>query len=211
MYFRREIAGWSRTIVLVGLALWCGQSPAWATHDEPGRGRSQKGPLITAYAPCTAPNTVTVGATPVPACAPPTRSDEQCGFGASLGARGVGKMKALSKNGDLELTLILRGLGLGCEGEMLCATASVRVTTDRCVGDVPCTAIDLPGVIPATSTSCCIVRNGKCSVRTSINGESFDAVRSGERAGIELLGCGMRRIDSGGTPVPTFSCGTLVE
>jgi len=161
--------------------------------------------------PCTAPNTWTVGATPVPACAPPTRADEQCGFGASLGARGTGKVKALANNGDLELQIILRGLGLGCEGEMLCATAAVRVTTDRCVGDVPCTAIDLPSVIPATSTSCCVVRNGKCSVRTSINGESFDAVREGERAGIELLGCGMRRVSGVNPPTSTFTCGTLVE
>ena len=58
---------------------------AWATHDEPGKGGSAKAALVTAYEPCTAPNTTTSGLAPFAACSPPVRSDPECGFNSAVG------------------------------------------------------------------------------------------------------------------------------
>ena len=61
-----------------------------------------------------------------------------------------------------------------------------------------------------SDTACCTVANGNCKLKTSINTEVFDALRLGERAGIELLGCGLRRRDGPTPPTDlTFVCGML--
>jgi hypothetical protein len=59
-------------------------------------------------------------------------------------------------------------------------------------------------------TACCQVFNGNRTLKTSINTEVFDALRWGQRAGVELLGCGLRR--TSGPNLPTglsFNCGML--
>ncbi|MGH7893729.1 MAG: hypothetical protein ACREQL_03625 [Candidatus Binatia bacterium] len=184
--------------------------PARATHDEPGRGKAIKGSLVTAYEKCTAPNSLTEGGFAVPACAPPVRSDPVCGFGALDGMVGAGKAKGVVHDGDVELTAVLSGLGLGCDGWRLCGVVSVRVTTDRC-GATPCTTIDLT-LTNESATGCCTVSQGNCRLRTTVNTEVFGAIRMGERAGIQLLGCGLRRIDGPTAPPPdklSFVCGML--
>ena len=185
-------------------------SVVWATHDEPGRGRAVRGSLVTAYDPCTAPNTNTLGGFSVPACAPAVRSDPICGFGALDGMLGSGKAKGVVGDGDVGLSAVLSGLGLGCEGTRLCGVIRVRVTTDRCAAG-SCTTVDLV-LTNESSTACCVVANGRCRVKTTVNTEIFDAIRPGQRAGIEVLGCGLRRVD-GPTPPAidqvSFVCGTL--
>ena len=195
----------SKAVVCV-LAL--GATAAQATHDEPGKGRSAKAALVTAYQPCTAPNTTTSGLAPFDACSPPVRSDPECGFGAEVVSSASGHVKAKSRNFDVDLTFIAKGLDYGCEGLMLCGVATVRVTTDRCVMS-PCT-VDLVDIPITQPDSCCRVTHGTCQLRTSINTEIFDALRYGERAGIEILGCGLRRVDGDNLPTGlTFSCGLL--
>jgi hypothetical protein len=189
-------------MALPGLAL--------ATHDEPGRGRALKGALVTAYLPCTSPNTTTEGGLPQPACSPPVRSDPICGFGAAFGQVGSGKAKGIVRDGDIALSVAAAGLGNGCEGRRLCGVVRVRVTTHRCAGGMsPCTTADIE-LTNVSDTACCQVMNGRCKLNTSINTEVFDALRQGQRAGVELLGCGLRRRDGADPPAGlTFTCGLL--
>jgi len=192
----------------LGLSVMLVAGPVSATHDEPGRGKALRTALVTAYKQCTNPNTVTQGGLPQPACSPPERSDPICGFGALFGMVGMGKAKGVVRDGDIELNVSMAGLGAGCEGRRLCGAVSVRVTTERCPGG-PCTTADVE-LTNESDTACCMVSNGNCKLKTTINTEIFDALRAGQRAGIEVLGCGLRRRD--GTDPPTgltFKCGLL--
>ena len=193
----------SATILLSCLAA---VRPAGATHDEPAKAKAMKVPLVTAYAPCTAPNTLTDGPIPALACAPPVRSDALCGFEN----RGVGKALGVARaNGDVRLVFTLQGLGPGCDGRRLCATADVRSTTDRCQG-FPCPAVDLVNVTTVSDSNCCTVVGGSCKIRTTVNSEVIGTLEPGETAGLEVLGCGLTRIDGPNLPTGrTFSCGLL--
>jgi hypothetical protein len=207
------MSAWARR--RVGVVLWSlaalSASEVLATHDEPGKGGAAKAALVTVYEPCApgSANTTTAGLTPVPACSPPVRVDTVCGFGSLAVSRGTGRVKVKARNFDLDITVAVKGLENSCNGMKLCFASSIRMTTDRCV-DSPCTVIDLVDIPPPGPTSCCIVSGGTCSIRTSINNAIFDALRAHERAGIEILGCGLRRVD--GPSVPTglsFACGLL--
>jgi hypothetical protein len=196
--------------VAIALAGVLASSPVRATHDEPGRGKALKTTLVTAYDACTSPNTTTSGGLPQPACSPPVRSDSVCGFGALYGRYGMAKAKGIARDGDIELSVTASGLGNGCEGQTLCGVVIVRVTTDRCAnGMSPCTTSDIE-LTNTSETACCRVFNGNCKLKTTINTEVFDAIRAGERAGVQVLGCGLRRIS--GTSLPTgltLTCGML--
>jgi hypothetical protein len=194
-------------VLLLGMML----TPAHATHDEPGRGKALKTSLVTAYKQCTNPNTVTEGGLPQTACFPAERNDPVCGFGALFGQIGMAKAKGVVKDGDIELSVTASGLGNGCEGLRLCGVVQVRVTTHRCpTGESPCTTSDIE-LTNLSDTACCRVFNGNCKLKTTINTEVFDALRLGQRAGIEVLGCGLRRRDGANPPASgyTFRCGML--
>ncbi len=197
-------------IVSIGLLLSPVPDLARATHDEPGRGKAIKGSMVTTYKPCTSPNTMTDGGLPQPACYPPERSDPVCGFGALFGQVGMAKAKGIVRDGDIQLSVGASGLGNGCEGEWLCGVVKVRVTTHRCAnGMSPCTTSDVE-LTNLSDTACCRVFNGNCKLKTSINTEVFDALRLGQRAGVELLGCGLRRRTGPDLPTGlTFTCGML--
>lgn len=181
-----------------------------AAHDEPRRGKAIKAPLVTAYEACTSPNTVTAGPVPVPACAPPTRSDALCGFQGPFFRAGYGKAAGITTPlGDLLFNFTAKNLAPGCEGRKLCATASVRLTTERCQGGQSCT-VDIPNWLSDTITGCCVVTGGTCRVRTSINREMLGTLQQGEKTGIEIRGCGLKRIDGPNPPSGyTFTCGVL--
>jgi len=195
---------------LAGALVVVSSAPALATHDEPGRGKALKGSMVTSYKPCTNPNTMTEGGLPQPACSPPERSDPVCGFGSLFGQVGMAKAKGLVHDGDIELSVVASGLGNGCEGQLLCGVVRVRVTTHRCpAGLSPCTTTDLE-LTNESQTACCQVFNGNCRLKTTINTEVFDALRLGQRAGVELLGCGLRRTTGANLPTGlTFACGML--
>jgi hypothetical protein len=198
-----------RVGVLLCALVLVSASRVLATHDEPGKGGSAKSALVTVYEPCTAPNTMTSGLTPIPACNPPVQADSVCGFGSNAISRGSGRVKVKARNFDLDMTFVAKGLELSCNGYTLCAAATVRMTTDRCE-DPPCTVIDLVDIPPPGPTSCCTVSGGTCSIKTSINNAVFDALRANERAGIEILGCGLRRTNGPDLPAGlSFSCGLL--
>lgn len=178
-------------------------------YDEPRRAKVIKSPLITAYKECTAPNTVTAGSLAFPACHPAEREDSICGFEGSFSRSGFGKAAGqTTATGDFKLSFTVRQLSGGCEGRTLCAAASVRVTTERCVGG-PC-SFDLPSWIGASPTGCCIVRSGGCTISTSVNRELLGALEPGEKTAVVLHQCGLKRIDGEAPPAGlTFTCGVL--
>lgn len=194
------------TLALVLALVFAGVAVA---HDEPRRAKTIKAPLVTAYQACTAPNTVTSGPTPVPACSPPVRNDEVCGFQGPFFRAGYGKAAGVTTPlGDLTLNFTAKNLSPGCEGRKLCAVASVRLTTERCVQS-PCT-VDIPQWLSDTITGCCVVTAGTCRVSTSINREMLGVLEQGEKTGIEISGCGLKRVDGPNPPSSyTFTCGVL--
>jgi hypothetical protein len=101
------------------------------------------------------------------------------------------------------------GSGIGCEGRRLCGTLSFRGTTDRCVDGESCTVIDLIDWVADSPTGCCVVQSGFCKLRTTVNAIRFDTVSPGDRAGVELMGCGLRRMDGSQPSVLRPAAGTL--
>jgi hypothetical protein len=200
--YRSSLAG----SVAIGVLLAASLAGA---HDEPRRAKTIKAPLVTAYKPCTSPNTMTAGPIPVPACSPPVRSDTECGFQGPFFRAGYGKAAGVTTPlGDFKLSFTAKNLGPGCEGRTLCAVASVRLTTERCLQS-PCT-IDIPQWLSNTITGCCVVNGGACRVSTSINSEMLGVLQQGEKTGIEIRGCGLKRVDGPNVPSDfTFTCGVL--
>jgi len=199
------------SIVLLGSPLTRpANALASGSHDEPKRAKSVKAALITAYEPCTLPNTVTQGSSlTIPACSPPARSDPECGFQGAFFTAGYAKASGVTTPiGDFRLSYVAKNLNPGCEGRKSCAVAEVRVTTDQCQMK-PCT-FDLPQWFVDSVTGCCIVAGGQCRVSTSINSEMLGTLIPGGKTGIEILGCGLKRLDGPNPPSGlTFSCGVL--
>ena len=195
------------TILLAGLL---SVSVAHATHDEPRRGKSIKAPLITAYKACLAPDTTAGGTLGIPACKA-IRNDAECGFGGPFFSNGFGKADGTATpQGDFKLSFVARNLNPGCEGRKLCAVASLRMTTENCA-DAPCT-VELPDFVSNSVTACCVVQGGACSVSTTFNSEYLGAIVRGTGTGLEITGCGLRRMDGPDVPASgyTFACGLLV-
>lgn len=203
--FRGSVVAVAAGVALAGSLV---SGVAFATHDIPAKAKAISAELVKAYTPCTAPDTGTI-AFPVPACDTVTPRDTVCSFGA----KGAGKVKAQSTGkGDLKFSWQVAGIE-GCEGEMLCPQADVRVTVDDCpAGD--CTTIDLPSFPLAGSvgTGCGVVSGGKAKGSGTVNGTFGTAISAGKGQSIELLGCGVRRTTTLGGPAPSaasFSCGIL--
>jgi hypothetical protein len=180
---------------------------ASATHDVPAKAKAISAELVRSYDDCTAPDTSTI-AFPVPACSTVTALDSMCSFGA----KGAGKVKAQSTGkGDVKFSWQVGGLDPGCEGFTLCPNASVRVTTDDCPGG-DCTTLDLPffPLAGSPATGCGVVVGGKAKGKGTVNGTYGSAITLGDGQSIELLGCGVRRIDGPALPAGnSFSCGVL--
>jgi len=183
---------------------------ASAFHDEPKRAKAVKAPLVTAYLPCTSPNTHTTGVPSFAACEPPLRVDELCGFTDPLYVSGLGKAAGQAKaNGDFQIKVVVRGLNSGCEGRTMCPTVKIRATTHRCATGAACTTQDIE-LIGASPTACCKVMSGACSVSTTINSEVLGTLVPGDRTGVEIYGIGLRRVDGQDPPATSgFVSGIL--
>jgi hypothetical protein len=183
---------------------------SWALHDEPPQARAFSGGLITSYAPCTSPNTQTQGISSVPACSPPVPSDPVCGFGNVATSPGKGKVRAEIRNGEVSMSASALGLTSGCEGHRLCGVVVLRVTTHRCNAQ-RCTTRNIE-LVNTDPDACCTVSGGRCHFRAANPSEDWDALQDGDRAGAELLGCGLRRVTGPDQPPAgglTFACGLL--
>src|SRR5690349_13985970 len=113
--FRRcSVPSFSRTLMSGGIALVMLLGSQARAHDEPRRAKTIKAPLVTAYKACTSPNTYTAGPLPVPACSPPERSDDLCGFQGPFFKSGYGKASGITTPiGDFRLSFTAKGLNPG--------------------------------------------------------------------------------------------------
>jgi hypothetical protein len=133
------------TLLGVGLAA----SPVLAFHNQPFKGKNFKVNLMTAYEPCTAPDTVTDDG--VSACSTLQRSDPLCGFG---GGQGKVQLKSLTV-GNIAFRIKLNGVDDPCDGETINFFLSFRKTGHHCAG-ASCTTVD---VIDYPLGACFVTRN----------------------------------------------------
>jgi hypothetical protein len=173
--------------LLVGLA--------FADHNEPQSARRLQAELVTAYAPCTSPNTVTddPGFPGFPACTPALREDPQCGFGSTGSAEVTFQFR---RDGEITATAAAAGLDMGCTGEQLNLFLEFQGTSDACSGG-PCTLVS---TAQTQFVGCIVTPEGVC--RISFTGP----LSMPSQTGFELLGCGLLRV---GAVRPAFKCGLL--
>jgi len=194
-------------LILAALVVVAARADAF--HDEPRRAKTVKAPLVTAYQPCTSPNTQTLGFPALPACYPAQRMDDLCGFTSATTLSGYGKASGKSKpNGDFAISISAKNLNTGCEGQRLCGIVRVRPTTHRC-SQGPCTVMDMD-FTGSSPTACCTVVSGVCIVQTTINSEILGTLVVGDRTGVEVFGFGLKRVTGPNPPTGnTFTSGGL--
>lgn len=204
---------------LMGAAVvLCAATIASAQNNEPKKANITLSKLVTAYAPCTAPNDTTTGPLPLPACAPAVRLDPGCGFGpkgqGKLKANVVGSSTPSPNTQDLKALVIFSGLDAGCVGETLSLLGTVNITTSDCLSGNPdgCTVQDTLSTFPLGS--CVVDSKGKCQIKTTAETVlGFDVIDGGN-TGLELTTCGVARTSSVNSPAPSagtlsFTCGVL--
>ena len=196
-------------IVLAALALLAVHERAMATHGDnaPKRAGKMVMALVQGQATCLAPNDSAGAVTAYPACHPAVPADSLCGFTSS----GIGKMSLLAGRSDVRVKVRVVGLAPTCNGQTLCAIATLRLTTDDCTsGDAAgCTSLD---TFDAPLAGCCTVTAGMCRIATSLNDAVAGSVTGGNAATYEIRGCGLSRITAGPEPPlgPALRCGLLV-
>ncbi len=134
--------------------------------------------------------------------------------------KGTGSALVLPPDGtnpqDVSLRGRLVGLSSGCEGETLCVSATIVVSTIGCAsGDVAgctmSTLTDFP--IGTGGNGCGVVQNGKVKLRTSVN-TAFGAEVLNSNTVIQIRGVGVKRITSVNSPAPSassFESGLLTQ
>jgi hypothetical protein len=151
-----------RTLTSAALAAVVGllaASPALAVHNQPFKGKNFKVNLMTAYNPCTTPNTTTDDG--VPACSTLDRSDPVCGFD---GGQGKVQIKSLTV-GNQAFRIKLNGLNeTFCSGQTLNFFISYRKTGHLCAGTA-CTTED---VVAHPLGSCSVSDNGVCKANGAL-------------------------------------------
>lgn len=145
--------GQSLLAIVIGIGL--SASTASALHNEPAISKTVKVSVVTAYEPCTTPDTTT--STGAPACTA-VRSDPVCGFGV-----GHGLMYIRTKGTrGWAVKIVLLGLNQGCEGQTIHFFANLRTTVDDCSG-ATCTVEN-----PNVELGSCIVKKGFCGLSTPL-------------------------------------------
>ena len=169
-------------------------SPALGQRAVPKKANKYQATLVQGVAACTASNTNAPGILNSLACSPVAPSDPACVFEDNNGG---GLVKAKAKD-DIAVQAKLKKLDAACEGESLCAVASVTSSYDECDNLDTCTttAIDL-----ALGATCCTVEKGKCKVKTTINGALPGALVPGERTEFIIGEVGMLRTGATGGQV----------
>jgi len=203
-----------RNLVLVVVAVVAASTGLRATDaraDLPGpkKSRHYMATFVQAYAPCTSPNDTTTGAIQLPACHPAVPLDTGCQFGPE--GKGTGSALVLPAEDGEPQDIAIRGrlvnLGPGCEGETLCVSATLIVSTVGCAsGDADgCTMqtlTDFP--IGTPGNGCGVVENGKVKLRTTVN-TAFGAEVLNSNTVIQVRGVGVRRTTSVNSPAPAAS------
>lgn len=218
------MGGSGRFVVVAVVAVAAGSivlQPVSARADLPGPERARRiiTSFVEAFEPCSMGNDQTTGAISLPACHPAVPVDATCRFGPE--GKGTGRAFALDQEGtssqDVRITGRFVGLDAGCEGETLCVSATLVVSTVGCQsGDADgCTMQTLtnfPIGVPPTG-GCGVVQNGTVALRTTVN-EAFDAAVLNSRTSIQVRGIGIRRVSSVNSPAPSapiFESGLLTR
>jgi hypothetical protein len=174
------------TIGVVSVVLGLSTSGAFAQINQPFKGKTFRGNLMTTYQACTAPNTTSDDAQG--ACTPPVRVTATCGFG---GGQGKVQMKHVTV-GKVSFRAKLTGLDAGCEGANLTVVATLRRSGQFCAGGF-CTLVDLVD----TPIGACVVSKGSCSANGQIilpGGTTFGQT---EIKDVAVLHSGVRAFDLG--------------
>lgn len=175
---RRSVGGILALVGCVGLLT----SAAFADHNEPKVAKSIKGNVVTAYEPCTAPDTITDSDKgSLLACSVPVRSDPTCGFGTLNGLpKGKGQLQLKSLD-DRGWSIKLKLLGLeqpACDGETMTFVVTYRATAHNC-GGMACTAAD-----QTVELAHCTVERGVCKINVPTHPLLYDLRAPG---GTEVL------------------------
>ncbi len=155
-----------RTLFVAGAFLGVAMmvSPAMGVRNPAAKAGKYQATIVQGVEACSAAlaNTTAPGILSTPACDPVVPSDSGCVFGA----KGKGKVAAKSKT-DIAVQAKLGGLDATCDGETVCAFASVRTSTNNCASTGDCSTVPQPDL--ALGASCCTIAKGKCKIKTSIN------------------------------------------
>jgi len=215
------VRGGQKLVVIVAVvagSIVAQRVSAEAELPGPTRAKHYMASFVQAFAPCTTPNDQTTGAIMLPACHPAVPLDTGCTFGPQ--GKGTGSALVLPAVGtdpqDISIRGRLIGLGAGCEGETLCVSATLVVTTVGCnsgdaAGCTMQTLTDFP--IGTAGNGCDVVQNGKVKLRTTVN-TAFGAEVLNSNTVIQVRGVGVRRTSSVNTPAPSgssFESGLLTK
>ena len=171
---------------------------ALAQYNEAGIGKTFKVTLVTAYQPCTTPNTTTSDNTP--ACTA-VRSDPTCGFVG--GAHGLMYIRSAGSKGWVVKTSML-GLENACKGKTIHFYATLRTSmSSECTGSA-CT-VDTANV---DLGSCVINDNGKCLVNVPLFTTPGLIKKYG---GSELTDVKVIRTTGPGAPATSFRYGIVTS
>ena len=186
-----------RKFIIIGVAfafaLTAGVANAAAPqHNVPKDAKQVKGEFVKSFKQCTSPSQTTSNG--FPACTNPQEGDPKCTFSskgkgkylAKYDALGVDKTAGTSDDGDVDIQATIIGL-VGCSGQVLTITASVRATTDDCAGSA-CTVIDLPNF---TIAPCTVDSVGNCKIKTTVNSQLPGTLLNGKNTSIEILDTSM--------------------
>lgn len=191
---------------------------AQAQLPGPKKSKRYQATFVQAFAPCTMANDTTTGAIMLPACHPAVPVDTGCTFGPD--GKGNGEAMVLPPDGvnpqDVSLRGRLVGLSAGCEGETLCVSATIVVSTVGCSsgdadGCTMSTLTDFP--IGSGNNGCGVVQNGKVKLRTTVN-TAFGLEVLNSNTVIQIRGVGIKRITSVNSPAPSassFESGLLTQ
>ncbi len=190
-------------VAILGMALIAG--PAMGQRNPPKKANKYQATIVQGVEACTASNTTAPGLLSTPACDPVVPSDPGCLFDN----KGQGKVLAKAKD-DIKLQaklskLINEGVQ-SCEGETICALASVRTTSDACASGNPCTTVDQADL--PLGVACCTVQKGKCKIKTTVNTSLPGALVAGNRSEFIIGRVGLQRT---GAPGVSFRAGLLLE
>lgn len=196
-------------VAVVAAAIVLPRVNAGAQLPGPTKAKHYMASFVQAFAPCASSNDTTTGAIMLPACHPAVPVDTGCTFGPD--GKGTGSALVLPPDGMLPQDVSIRGrlIGLspGCEGETLCVSATLVVSTVGCAsadaaGCTMSTLTDFP--IGTPSTGCGVVQNGKVKLRTTVN-TAFGAEVLNSNTIIQIRGVGVRRTSSVNSPAPSAS------
>lgn len=178
-----------------------------AGHIQPASAKKVQLSLVNSFFRCDTPNTATQ-ASSTPACTPASPQDF-CAFSSNGSGRLTIAVTGSLAAGTQALKIIAAARGLNdlCENDQLCVYLSYRATNDDCP-EGSCTTFDIQEFAFGGFDTCCTVSGGVCKIKATVTASSLQ-LADGKNTGLELHGCGLKRIL--GPPTPPVSCGLLLH